>query len=73
MEPSMPFDIQLTRKDGSIRTDLKIDSHQTPSVGDVIECSAGDQIVKARVTGVFKTSVVANIGQPLDMVDAEEI
>ena len=69
----MPFEIQLTRKDGSIRTDLKIDSRQTPSVGEVIECSDGDQIVKARVTGVFKPSVGANIGQTLDMVDAEEV
>ena len=69
----MPFQIQLTRKDGTIRTDLKIVSRQTPLVGEVIECSVGDQVVKARVSGVFKTSVGANIGQPLDMVDAEEV
>ena len=69
----MPFQIQLTRKDGTIRTDLKIVSHQTPLVGDVIECLDGDQAVKARVSGVFKPSVGANIGQRLDMVDAEEV
>ncbi len=69
----MPFQIQLTRKDGTITPDFKIASHQPPLVGEVIECLDGDQVVKARVSGVFKTSVGANIGQPLDMVDAEEV
>ncbi len=72
----MPYQIQLKRKDGTIfRADFKISSHQTPLVGDIIECPVGDQVVRARVSAVRKTSVGANsrIRQPVDMVVAEEV
>ena len=69
----MPFQIHLKRKDGTIRTDFRIASYQTPLVGKVIECSADNQVVQAKVLAVRKTSVGAEIAQPLDMVVAEEI
>ena len=69
----MPYDVHLKSKDGTIRTDFTGSGDQLPSIGDEILCSAGDRVVKAKVTDIHETRVGAEVGQPLTFVDAEEI
>jgi hypothetical protein len=42
-------------------------------VGEIIECDVDGEVAKARVSAVRPTSVGADIGQPLDFVDVDEI
>jgi len=43
------YDVQLTRKDGSVRN-FRIFGQSPPHGGDVVTLPVGGQIVKARIT-----------------------
>ena len=69
----MPYQVFVKRKDGTVRTDLGVALDQPPSIGDEISYTVNDQIVTAKVTAIRKASVGAEIAQPLNIVDADEI
>ena len=69
----MPYQVHLRRKDGTVRAHLGVALDQLPCVGDDISYSADDQVVTAKVTAIREAPVGAEIGQPLNIVDAEEI
>ena len=69
----MPYVVHLKCKDGTFRNDFRVALDQLPSVGDKISCSADDRVATARVTAIHETLVGAEVGQPLNFVDAEEI
>ena len=69
----MPYQVQLKRKNGRFTTDLGVIRRQTPKIGEEIECPVGDEVVRAKISSVRRTSVFADIGQPLDLVKADEL
>ena len=71
----MPWQLQLKRKDGTIRAHLDSarGSDKAPIIGDMIDCPIDDEMIRAKVTAIQATNVGAEIGQPLDIVHAEEI
>ena len=69
----MSYQVILKRKDGTFRTNLGVALDQVPSVGGEISYLDNDQIITAKVTAIRETSVGADIGQPLNIVDADEI
>lgn len=70
----MAWQVTLKRKDGTIRSSPSMGGQgDPPQVGDVIDYPIDGELIKAKVTGVKPTSVGAAIGQPMYVVDAEEI
>jgi hypothetical protein len=70
----MPWQLQIKRKDGStILADLGFAKGwtQRPNIND--EFTYPIESIKVRVTSIQPTEVGAGIGQPLEIVHAEEI
>jgi hypothetical protein len=70
----MPWQLQIKRKDGkTIQADLGFARGlaQRPNVGDVLDYLP--ESIRVKVKEIQQTQVGADIGQPLEIVHAEEI
>lgn len=72
----MPWQLDIKRKDGrTVRADFGFARGwpQRRNIGDVLDCPASGEMIRAKVTAIHPTQVGADIGQPLEIVHAEEI
>jgi hypothetical protein len=69
----MPYQVHLKCKNGRIRTDLGVVHQQTPQIGQEIDYPVDNGAVRAKVSSVNRGWVGAAIGQPIDLVKADEL